>query len=140
MKPIKETKRVRRYKAGYEVRDELMNGKEFGCPDFVVRAAYTIPAGHYIGDPGMARFLCKKMGIKPILNGNANVCSIGFQAEEEKWYGWSHRCICGFGIGDRIFEEDYGDEDTPFVEHGSEVIKTLEQAKKAAQRFAEYVS
>jgi hypothetical protein len=28
-------------------------------------------------------------------------CSIGFNPKEQKWYGWSHRGIFGFGIGSR---------------------------------------
>jgi hypothetical protein len=60
--------------------------------------------------------------------------------EEQKWYGWSHRAICGFGIGDRIFEEKYGNDNTPFVKHGRKKIKTLADAKLAASRFASSVS
>ncbi|MEO1892686.1 hypothetical protein [Spongiibacter tropicus] len=26
---------------------------------------------------------------------------IGFNPEEGKWYGWSHRAICGFGVGSK---------------------------------------
>lgn len=32
--------------------------------------------------------------------------NIGFNPEENKWYGWSHRAICGFTIGDEIKRGD----------------------------------
>ena len=64
----------------------------------------------------------------------------GFSESENKWYGWSHRAIMGFGIGDRIFDEKYGDDKTPFIEHGSKKIKNMSDAEMAARAFARYVS
>lgn len=71
---------------------------------------------------------------------NHSVHSIGYSEKEGKWYGWSHRAIVGFGIGDKIFEPDFGDDKTPFVKHGKETIKNMEDAKKSAIAFARYVS
>ena len=137
---VKEVLRVRRYKAGYEVRAELIDGSEFGCDDFEMKSAYT-PDGLYIGNGVWAYRLCKKRGIRPELRTpDSNVCSIGFCEREQKWAGWSHRAICYFGIGDKIFEPCYGDDNTPFVQHGSVTIKTLAQARQAAANFAEEVS
>lgn len=65
---------------------------------------------------------------------------IGFSEKEQKWYGWSHRAIIGFGIGDKNFEPDFGNDKTPFVKHGSKTIKNMDDAKKAARVFAKYVS
>ena len=48
--------------------------------------------------------------------------------------------MCGFGIGDKIFETNYGDDNTPFIEHGSKTINDLSLAKIAAIRFAKSVS
>ncbi len=99
----------------------------------------------YAGDPVMVKWLVVKKGIRqlqPRLDGPGIICSIGFCPGDGKWYGWSHRAICGFGGGDKIFEHDFcpaGDE-TPFVEHGEIPIKTWEQAKLAASRFAASVS
>jgi len=133
----KKVLRVRKYKAGYEVRTETW---DFGGQPVELRSAYT-PSGDYIGDPKVARYLCVKRGIKPEkASPDDNVCSIGFCEKEQKWYGWSHRAICGFGIGDRVFEEDYGDEHTLFTQHGRVVIETLDQAKEAAANFAAYVA
>jgi len=138
MKQIsKKVLRVRKYKAGYEVRTELWDN---GGPATEMRSAYT-PSGDYIGNPRVARYLCVKRGIKPEkASPDDNVCSIGFCEKEQRWYGWSHRAICGFGIGDRVFEERYGDEHTLFTQHGEVVIETLDQAREAAVNFARYVA
>lgn len=68
------------------------------------------------------------------------VASIGKSTKDNKWYGWSHRAVFGFGIGDKIFEEDFGDDETPFDKHGKKSIKTDADAKLSAKRFARYVS
>jgi len=66
--------------------------------------------------------------------------STGLDEEKGIWYGWSHRAVFGFKIGDKIFEERYGDDKTKFSEHGSKTIKTLDDAKLAAERFSHYMS
>lgn len=83
---------------------------------------------------------------------NCKVASIGFSEKEQKWYGWSHRAIYGFGIGYIAKDGDScttsGWTDDYLKEHperdlsvpvGFEV-KTLEDAKKVAIAFAESVS
>ena len=66
--------------------------------------------------------------------------SVGFSEKERKCYGWSHRAILGFGIGDKIFEPDFGDENTLFTKHGSKTIKNMDDAKESAKAFAKYMS
>ncbi len=103
---VKEILSIRKYKAGYEVREELIDDSEYGGEGFVKKTAYT-PNGHYIGDPQWGYRLCKKHGIKPELAyPNNNVCCIGFCEAEQKWYGWSHRAIYGFGVGDSVKKGD----------------------------------
>lgn len=34
--------------------------------------------------------------------------NIGFSEDEQKWYGWSHRAIYGFGIGSEVRKGDCG--------------------------------
>jgi len=55
--------KVRRYKAGYEIREELVSGAQYGCKDFIMKSAYT-PSGDYIGDSKIFGFgigsKCKK--------------------------------------------------------------------------------
>ena len=96
---------TRKYKVGYEVRTEKhMVGDDE--QEVVIKSAFT-PSGDYLGDPRMARLLIVKKGIKPEkASPSHNVCSIGFCQAEQKWYGWSHRAIFGFGIGDRVKEGD----------------------------------
>jgi len=133
---------LRRCYPGYEYRKEIVDDSEYGGNgNLEIVSCYT-PNGDYIGDARTARYLCKKRGLTYIqkTHPNACVCSIGYNPKEKKWYGWSHRAICGFGIGDRIFEEEYGDDHTSFKKHGNEVIKSMEDAKKAAMAFASSVS
>lgn len=139
---VKEVLKVRKYKAGYEIRTELVDAHFEDKPGetMEMKNAYT-PNGEWIGDSKLANFLCRKLGIAPEKKRDSvTVCSIGFCEKDNKWYGWSHRAIVGFSIGDRIFEEKYGDEDTLFVEHGTEEITNLEDAKKSAIAFSDYVS
>lgn len=71
----------------------------------LVTSAYNDSA-EYIGDEKQAKSL-QKMGIEPeLISPDHNVCSIGFCDKEQKWYGWSHRAIYGFGIGSKIKKGD----------------------------------
>ncbi len=143
---------IRHYKVGYEIRTIKYTGEDAHGKDFIMKSAYT-PDGHYIGNSKAANFLCKNKGIKPQLRTpESQVCSIGFNENEQKWYGWSHRAIFGYGIGD-ILEEDSsattsGWTDEYLEQHPEEDIslpvgftaKTLNDAKKMAMAFAESVS
>jgi len=79
--------------------------------------------------------ICKKYNIT--IRGKN---STGLDEDKGIWYGWSHRAIVGFKIGDKIFDENFGDDKTPFTKHGSKTIKTLDDAKLSAERFSDYVS
>lgn len=61
---------------------------------------------------------------------------LGFSEKEQKWYGWSHRAIFGFGIGDEVKEGDCCASELPI----GFKAKTLEDAKKMAEAFSESVS
>jgi hypothetical protein len=70
----------------------------------------------------------KKHDIKEIETG------LGFSEKEQKWYGWSHRAIYGFGVGTKIKKGDV-------VYDGKEyTIKNLKQAKEVAKKFSNEVS
>lgn len=48
-------------------------------------------------------------GIVPELREpHLTVPTIGFSEKEQKWYGWSHRAIYGFGIGSTVKKGDIG--------------------------------
>lgn len=73
-----------------------------------IRAAVNA-AGDYIGNEETAKFLCVQRGIAPEkAHSDHNVCSIGFCEAEQKWYGWSHRAINGFGVGSIVQKGDCG--------------------------------
>jgi hypothetical protein len=98
-------------------------------------------SGKFIGTEKEMKFFLKK-GITDFdISGNGDsVCSIGFNPKEQKWYGWSHRAICGYGIGDKVFEDSFGNGDTLFTQHGKVTITNLNQAKQSAKNFANYVN
>lgn len=128
---------------GYLYRREIVDDSEYGGDgDLEMVNCYSADTGHWMGDAKLARFLGKKMGLTSIQKSHPKhcVCSIGFNEAEQKWYGWSHRAICGFGVGDKIFEENFGGDRTPFTQHGKKDIKSMADAKLAAKRFAAYVS
>lgn len=147
-KILKEIK----YKAGYIVKHELIDGKEYGAKDVVMKSAYNLN-GDYIGDSKTAYRFCKLRGIKPELRTkDSNVCSIGFCKKENKWYGWSHRAVYGFKIGDIVKEGDccassgwtkeylkkHPEEDTSLPVGFK--ANTLNDCKKMAMAFAASVS
>lgn len=121
-----------------------------GEPECISEIAENLD-GVYIGDIKFAKQL-EKLGIKPepILDGE--VCSIGFSSKDNKWYGWSHRAMYGFKIGDIVKKGDCctssGYTDEYLKEHPEEdtilpigfEAKTLDDAKKMAIVFAESVS
>lgn len=61
-------------------------------------------------------------------------CGLGWSEKEQKWYGWSHRAIHGFGVGDKAME-CYPDGNKE-----GKKCKTLEDCKQAAIAFANSVS
>lgn len=36
----------------------------------------------------------------------SKVACVGFSSENQKWYGWSHRGCCGFGVGSEVKKGD----------------------------------
>ena len=99
-------------------------------------SAYTT-GGLYVGTPEYARYLCAERGIKPELRTpESSICSIGFCEKEQKWYGWSHRAICGFGIGSKARRGDLHCT----IEKDEWTAKTLADARKMACDFAKAVS
>ena len=141
------------FRAGYILRREkILAQPDRGNMECTLTVAYTY-SGEYLGDAKTAYFICKKKGLKPeIRPDSGNICSIGFNEKEQKWYGWSHRAIFGFGVGDTVHEGDctassgWTEEylkDHPEEDHRLPIgfkAKTLEDAKKMAVAFADSVS
>jgi hypothetical protein len=99
---------------------------------------------HYIKKYGITRF--------ETTDDDTTVCSIGFSEREQKWYGWSHRAIFGFGIGYVVsegdcctqsgFVEDYAIQH-PELDRTVKVgfrCETLEDCKRCAIAFSDSVS
>ncbi len=105
----------------------------------------------YVGTLEDAKKLFDK-GILPETYNDRNVCSIGKSYKDNKWYGWTHRAIYGFQIGDVVQEGDCtassGWTEEYLAEHPEEnktlpvgfEAKTEEDAKKMAIAFADSVS
>lgn len=123
-------------------------------PYFLITSAHAIKDCSYIGAPKIAERLWKKYGIETfeLADPSHKVCSIGFSPRDQRWYGWSHRAIYGFGIGAVVKEGDCaatsGFTDGYLKDHPEEnkalpvgfEAKTLEDAKRMAIAFAESVS
>lgn len=108
--------------------------------------------GKYVGDLESAKFYFDK-GILPETDFRNNpVVSIGKSYIDGKWYGWSHRAMYGFQIGDVVKEGDLtassGLINEYLEEHPEENLalpigfeaKTEEDAKRMAIAFADSVS
>lgn len=141
--------------AYYELRTE-----EVTWPDgtkYTTQTAYNLD-GDYIGDKKFAEFLMER-DIRPEVppkpetrpRSKDTPCSIGFSQREQKWYGWSHRAIFGFKVGDVAKEgdcvcssgwteaclEEHPDWDIR-IEPGTRV-ETLGDARRFAIAFADSV-
>ena len=126
----------------YVLKKELVDGGE---EKIEMIAGYAMD-GSYIGNEDDVRFLCTKKKIKPErAKPDHSVASIGFCEDEQKWYGWSHRAIYGFGIGSQIKKgclgyrpstpEELFEETTALDEQGSrwkkpEEVELLEDGIK----------
>ena len=136
----------------YVVVAGMEDGSLFKMPDFFMQHAETND-GKYIGDLKTADMLYGR-GICPeLIDAEHTVCSIGFCKRDQKWYGWSHRAIYGFGIGHVVKDGDCaassgwvdgvdprtGQKDKFPMPIGFE-IKSLEDAKLVAMAFASSVS
>jgi hypothetical protein len=92
--------------------------------------------GVYVGDRETADFLAEKGILPEAKRTDSSVCSVGFSQKDQKWYGWSHRALFGFGVGDTVKDGDCASESLPV---GFEA-KTLDDAKRIAVAFADSVS
>jgi len=91
---------------GYMIKTELVENPDPSGDPLKMRNAYNL-SGAYIGDRKTAELLCEERGIIPeTISSDHSVCSIGFCEKEQKWYGWSHRAIFGFGIGSSVKRGD----------------------------------
>jgi hypothetical protein len=115
-------------------------------------SVYSKIDGGYVGTPeGAYRYY--QMGLRDIQKAHSKhkVCSIGRKPKEDKWYGWSHRAMYGFKIGDKVKEGDCcassGWTEEYLAKHPEEdfslpigfIAKNEDDTKKMAIAFAESV-
>jgi len=82
-------------------------------PDDDGKIYYSKVDGSFLTRVGMEeslQFLLDKGITEQIQDGYGEpktVC-LGFNPKEQKWYGWSHRALFGFGIGSKCKQGDCG--------------------------------
>jgi len=126
---------------------------------------HSLQDDSYVGTPIDVYKLIKMKGIKEFYRANEKdkVASVGFNPDKKIWYGWSHRAIYGFRVGDKIkynpdlvilhsgyvdgcvgeaVEKEKKDIEKvkKMFKNGILEIKNLEEAKFLAVRFANSVS
>jgi hypothetical protein len=135
---MKQLKRLKEHDL-YDLWEEEYEGAPRDCPPIKMVVARN-KCGEYIGDKETARLLCEKYAIAPEAREEGGTCIIGWSEATQKYYGWSHRALFGFKIGDKIYEDGFGDDDTRFDQHGTKAIETKEDARRSALNFAESYS
>ena len=113
--------------------------KESQAAGFYMHIVRTKDTGAYIGDIRDAYFKTNMHDFRTHREGSSTVCA-GYDPFERKACGWSHRAMVCFRKGDKLFEEDYGDENTPFNQHGHSTIVVYRQLMESAVNFARYVA
>ena len=126
------------------------------APDEMLMTTCYTDEGYWIGELSWAKQICETYGIAPspsfgVGKGDLRPCSHGWSDKEQKWYGWSHRAIFGFGIGSVVEEGDCaassGWIESYLSEHPEKddrlsigfTAKTLFEAKCSALAFASSV-
>lgn len=87
----------------------------------VLESALTY-SGDYIGDVKTATDLYAKGIFPEKKREDCTICSIGFCPAENKWYGWSHRAIYGFGVGSKVKKGDCAYKATDYKDFEDEMI------------------
>jgi len=110
--------------------------------------------GDWIGSTRWAYRLVHRYGIEHFekTKPEHEICSIGFAPKSQKWFGWSHRAIYGFQVGDIVEEGDLT-ASSGMTEEGEKLFpednlslpigfeaRTLEDCKRMATAFAMSVS
>jgi hypothetical protein len=121
----------------YEIRTYRCFGKVYQGDDYTISEPYDKNV-LYLGSIDMIEDLINSYGIDRFEKAipKSTIASIGYSPSSKKWYGWSHRAIHGFSIGDVVC---YGDPAAEYLPVGF-ISKTLEDSKEMAKAFARSVS
>jgi len=90
----------------------------------------------YIGNIKDAYYITDLNCLRSI---NNTIC-YGWDHKNEKACGWSHRAKMCFGVNDKIFQSNFGDDNTLYKQHGRKTIRNYSDAMEAAKNFAKYIS
>ncbi len=89
--------------AKFECRAErIKSGNDESTPMF----SFYNEKGKYIGNIDWFKRLVVERGIVPKTYDDSKVCSVGKSLIDGKWYGWSHRAIHEFTVGDKVANGD----------------------------------
>lgn len=111
----------------YVVMTEVIQPPDFDS-NIIIDSAYS-REGCYIGIPTIAQQLAS-IGIYPeIIDQSHYMCSIGFCDAEQRWYGWNHMDIAGFGIGDKAYIVD------PYNKNVGAIAQSLVDTRDCAIAF-----
>lgn len=89
---------------------------------------------------GLQKYFNEHGIIPQLRDAKHNTESIGFSQSEQKWYGWSHRAIYGFGVGSKVKVGDCAYvANTPegLIDSHVEFWTDLDNAEKQKLRRAE---
>lgn len=99
-----------RIEGPFVIRLERVSVRE-GSPDPVTLEVAYVQYGRYFAYVGDMYKQLLERGItdqiQPARN-DSTVCTIGFNPTEQSWYGWSHRAMLPFKIGDTVKPGDVG--------------------------------
>lgn len=135
--------------ATFEIRIEKV---AIGNDSPVVMYSVYAKDGGYVGSVEDSIVYFKRGIIPEKSSPNHRVCSIGKSVEDGKWYGWSHRAIYGFQVGDVAKEGDLCTQSGYIEEYAKEhpelnrtvpvgfEAKTEDDAKRMAIAFADSVA
>lgn len=107
--------------------------------DYKMRRAAYNNQGALIGPVELARWLCRDLGIVPDkIAPSRKICTIGKSRKDGEWYGWSHRVVTSFKIGD-VVKKDGGFG--RYLKLSNDLlIDTEDLARDMAVTFAEAVA
>jgi hypothetical protein len=113
-------------------------------PDDDSKIYYSKVDGAYLAIVGMEEdlnFLLKRGITEQIQDGfgEPKTCNIGFNPIEQKWYGWSHIAIFGFGIGSECKQGNCGFKPSNKAEFIENQMSFWGDCEYAVNGVADYV-
>lgn len=111
--------------------------------------AYSLIDDGYIGETNteLVKSFVRRGIVPQLADPEHRACSIGFSEREQKWYGWSHRAMCGFALGHVVGRSNDSGIDDGYLWIGETRVarvgfecKTLDDCKLCATAFADSVS